>query len=99
MLAAFKRHATGNALPYIDIHAGVHTAIRRDKKRRLKPNDFHDFGHAAAAVPYCSVFLTDGPLKALLCSRPLNFDQRYGCHVVASVPETFGLFDGSPTSE
>lgn len=99
VLAAFKQHATGNALPYIDIQAGVHTAIRRNKKRRLKPNDFHDFGHAAAAIPYCSAFLTDGPLKTLLCNRPLNFARRYGCHVVASVSEVFGLFDGSPTSE
>lgn len=98
VLSAFKRRATGTALPYVDIHAGVHSAIRRDKPRRLKPNDFHDFGHAAAALPYCSEFLTDGPLKTLLCGRPLNFDQRYGCHVVSSVSEALDLFNSNPTT-
>jgi len=97
VLAAYRRRATGTALPYVDIHAGVHSAIRRDKQRRLKPNDFHDFGHAAAALPYCSDFLTDGPLKALLCSRPLNFDQRYSCRVASSLSEALDLFNSCPT--
>lgn len=93
VLSAYRQRSTGTALPYVDIHAGVHSAIRRNKQRRLKPNDFHDFGHAAAAIPYCSDFLTDGPLKTLLCNNPLNFDQRYGCRVVSSASEAFDLFD------
>jgi len=97
VVTAFTQKAAGSALPYVDIHAGIHTAIRRDKQRQLKPNDFHDFGHAAAAIPYCSDFLTDGPLKALICSSPLNFDQRYGCEVVSSVHEALDLIKSCAT--
>jgi len=91
VLLAFEQGTAGVSLPYVDIHAGIHAAVRRDKQRRLKPNDFHDFGHAAAALPYCSDFLTDGSLRTLLCSGPLNFDQKYSCRVMSSVSEALGV--------
>lgn len=50
----------------LHIWALCHAAIRWDKHRKITGNDLHDFSHAAAAVGYCDVFLTEQPLKTTL---------------------------------
>lgn len=40
-----------------------------DDQRKTKQNDIADFRHAAAALAYCNLFLTDKPLTHLVNSN------------------------------
>jgi hypothetical protein len=59
----FRKSSIATHLPTLHILASCSAAIRWDKKRRLTGNDLCDFHHAAAALGYCDVFLTEGPLN------------------------------------
>lgn len=74
-------------LPSVVIPASLHAVVRWDKQRSLKPTDLEDFAHAAAALPYCDIFLTDRDLAAKLKSSHVGLDKRYGCVVTASAEE------------
>jgi hypothetical protein len=73
------------------VPAMLHAAIRSEAKRKIKPNDIFDFRHAAAALPYCCAFLTDGPLRNLIKSGHVRLDQLYGCEVVATPKEAIDV--------
>ncbi len=64
-------------IPAFYSYASIHSAIRFDKKRNYKPNDFMDFIHAATAIPYYNIFLTENSLKHLLTTRPLKLDKEF----------------------
>lgn len=70
---AFRLGRLGGNFPTFTIRAGLATAVRWDRKRKYKPNDFHDFGHAAAALPYFDIFATERSLCHLLVT-----DLKYG---------------------
>jgi hypothetical protein len=67
------------------IEAALHAALRWDKARPFKGNDFYDFNHAGAALGYCRGFFTEQPLHALITSKKLRLDQVYDCHVASDV--------------
>jgi hypothetical protein len=69
------------------VPAMVHAAIRSEAKRKIKPNDIFDFRHAAAALPHCQAFFTDGPLKKLITSGHVKLDALYGCSIAATPAE------------
>ncbi len=64
----------------------LHAAIRAER-RKIKTNDIYDFRHAAAALPYCGAFFTDGPLRTLLTSGHTALDREYGCRIVSRPSE------------
>jgi len=66
------------SIPTLHINASCHAAVRWDQKRNLSSNDFFDFHHAAAALGYCNVFLTEKPLSVLLGQRHLGLT-KYKC--------------------
>ncbi len=70
----------------LHIETSLHAALRVDKARRFKPNDFWDFHHASAAIGYCDAFFTEGPLRELCGQKSLGFDKISDC-VVVSEPE------------
>lgn len=74
-------------LPSLHISALCHAAVRWDKRRKLRSNDFYDFHHAAAAVAYCGAFMTDKPLRSLLQQKNLNLANDYPCVVIADINE------------
>jgi hypothetical protein len=76
---AFRQQRVGKDLPFLHIPASIHAAVRRDHDRKYKDNDWHDFNHASAALPYCDVFLTDRSLHALISQ--LGLDRHYGVQV------------------
>lgn len=80
IVEAFRLGRLRGSFPTFSIRAGLATAVRWDQKRKYKPNDFHDFGHAAAALPYFDVFATERSLKHLLVSD-LKFDERFSTAV------------------
>lgn len=78
---AFRKGRIKTELPFIDIPARLHAAVRWDRERNYDPNDWYDFEHAAAALPYCNMFWTERSLASLVTS--LNLDKRYGSTVVS----------------
>ena len=73
------------------VPAMLHAAVRSGSKRRLRPNDIFDFRHAAAALPHCRAFLTDGPLRSLIQSGHVALDRLYGCEVVSTPDDAIKL--------
>ena len=72
------------ALRTLHIGALCHAAVRWDKRRKLTGNDLFDFHHAEAAVGYCNVFLTDGPLHTMLQQRHMKIGDYFGCETISS---------------
>lgn len=77
----------------LHIGASCHASVRWDKKRKLTGNDLFDFHHAEAALGYCDLFLTEGPLKSLLSQNHLELREDFPCKIVASVTEAVEAID------
>jgi hypothetical protein len=75
------------SLPSLRVIAGGHSRIRFDRNRRFKPGDGADLFHAATAIPYCNVFITDRSMRHLLTTPPTDFTKLYGCAILGSVDE------------
>jgi hypothetical protein len=71
----------------LHIGASCHAAVRWDKKRKITGNDLFDFHHAEAALGYCDLFLTEGPLRSLVTQNHLELKEHFPCKVVASIQE------------
>ena len=93
LLALLNYPQSQALLPTLHIYAALHAFVRWNKGQKLKPNDFHDFHHACAALGYCDVFLTENTLKSHLTSANLKLDKFYDCKVVASVDEAIMAID------
>jgi hypothetical protein len=88
---AFKTGQLTSELPTVNVKTGVHAMLRWDRERKYRPNDLDDLGHAACAVPYCDIFLTERSLKALLTSKPLRFHELYDTKIIADEDEAIAL--------
>lgn len=75
----FKHSKIQNELPSFRIHAGLHAAVRWDKKQKYQDNDLHDFRHAAAALGYCDCFFTEKRLCHLVTQDLLKYDKLFVC--------------------
>lgn len=82
-----KSDANQRLLGSLYIPAMLHAAVRSEPNRRIKPNDIFDFRHAAAALPYCAAFFTDGPLSSLLRSGHMRLDALYDCELASRPAE------------
>lgn len=87
LVAAFKKDEVKNALRTLHILICLHAAVRWNKAQQLEANDFYDFHHAAAALAYCDVFLTERSLKSMVTANHLALDTRFGCKVAASIED------------
>lgn len=65
------------ALPTSQVLAGLYAAVRWQKNRGFHANDIEDFYHAAAAIPYCDVFLTEKFLATIVTRPPLSLTDRF----------------------
>lgn len=79
----FRLGKEGTNFPTLKVGAGVHAAVRMDKKRRFVANDYYDFRHAQAALPYCDYFFTEKNLKHLLTMNSLAYDKEYDCKIAS----------------
>lgn len=87
---AIKTNDFRRTLRTAHIGALCHASFRWDKKRKLTGNWIHDFHHAAAAVGYCDVFLTEKPLAAVLKQNHLKLNEVFSCQIISSVTEAAG---------
>ena len=88
LVQAFKEDAVKDALRTLHINTCLHATLRWNKAQQFEANDFHDYHHAAAALGYCDVFLTERGLKSMVTASHVALDARYGCHVACSVKES-----------
>ncbi|KQY28315.1 hypothetical protein ASD38_16680 [Caulobacter sp. Root487D2Y] len=88
--ALSKNETTQSALPSLYIRSGLHALLRWNRTQKFKPNDIFDFSHAAGALGYCDLFLTEGPLKDMLGRGPLRLAEATDCKVVASPTDALG---------
>lgn len=91
LAGALKTNAVKDALRTLHIHTSLHASLRWNKTQQFDGNDFHDFHHAAAAIGYCDVFLTERGLRSMVTASHVALDRRYGCKVVAQVSEAIDL--------
>jgi hypothetical protein len=72
------------SIPTLHIEACCHATVRWDQKRQLNGNDLLDFHHAAAAIGYCNLFLTEKSLKALVSQHHLGLVNDFPCKIESS---------------
>jgi hypothetical protein len=82
LFQAMKLHGLERQLPSAHINATLFASWQWDGPRKYRPNDFWDFGHAAAALPYCDAFATERPLSSALLQA--NLTETYSCKVFST---------------
>lgn len=80
---AFGNGRITNEFPTIGVPAALHAAVRIDPNRKYRKGDSQDFFHAATALGYYNVFLTEASLKHLLQSKDVRSVSNYGCVVLS----------------
>ena len=66
-----------NALPSLEVIAGLDAAICMESKRKVQPNDMLDYLHAAQALPYCDALFCDNFMSQKMRNKPLEFGKVY----------------------
>jgi hypothetical protein len=86
-----KRKIAGVEFPLIRIVAGLHAIVRWNRKRSFKFQDFFDIYHAAAAIPYCDIFLTERFLKTVCTNSPLDFAESFATKIISDEDEALSV--------
>lgn len=84
----------GTSLPTAQVVSGLHATVRWNRNRGFKATDTYDFHHAAAALPYCDVFLTERFLCTVLERPPLAFAELFGTTTIHREREAVGFLKG-----
>jgi hypothetical protein len=84
----FADRSLGRLLPGLAIPTELYVLYETNKQSSspLTTNDWFDWSHAAVALPYCSVFLTERGLAHRL-QRELKADVQYDCEVIGTLEE------------
>ena len=80
-----------NAMPSLEIVAGLDAAISQESTRKLQANDMLDYLHAAQALPYCDALFCDNFMSQKMQNKPLGFDKIYDTEI-RSRPEEIVRF-------
>lgn len=86
----FEQDRIADFVPSFVVRAHLAAGVRWDKTRRYRENDFHDFSHAVAALPYFDYFATERSLAHLI-STQLKLDRRYRAQVVKTSDELLAV--------
>ena len=88
---AFKTRNAAATVRTLHVETALHAILRVEKQRRFKPNDWQDFRHAAAALAYCDLFFTEGPLHELVGRPKPGLLALNGCKVASSAVDAVEL--------
>lgn len=88
---ALEKEVARDTLRSLHILVSLHASLRWDKQRKIDAHDLLDFNHAAAAIAYCDVFLTEEPLRTMVEQRHLGLPERYNCKVRSSLAGALDL--------
>jgi hypothetical protein len=95
----FKTRSLGRQLPSVaipvELYALYETAYQTN--RPLTTNDWVDWNHGAAALPYCDMFFTERHLAHQL-RQELRAEEQYDCEVIGSLDEALARLDGEAAS-
>ena len=86
----FRKADAKDHLRSLHIGASIHAAMRRDKERQFKSNDYFDIQHSTVAMAYCDAFLTEKSFRVLLSKPQLGLEAINGCKVISDVGEAVG---------
>lgn len=87
LVAILNGERSKEILRTMHISTALHAYLRWNKGQQWHSNHFYDLHHAAAAIGYCDLFLTERGLKGWLTSGPLKLDNVYGCQIACSPHE------------
>jgi hypothetical protein len=95
-VSMFADRSLGQLLPGLAIQTELYLLYEtnRNSSSPLTTNDWFDSCHAAAALPYCNVFLTERKLAHLL-RQELKADLQYDCEVIGSIEEALRHLDAA----
>jgi hypothetical protein len=79
----FRTERIGRSLPL----------FRWNREQKFKANDWLDYYHAGAALPYFDVFLTERSLASIVTSPTLLYDTLYGTRVCSDPTEALDLLE------
>jgi len=80
-----------NALPFLEIVAGLDAAIALESTRKVQVNDMLDYLHAAQALPYCDALFCDNYMAQKMRNKPLEFGRIFDTEV-GSRPEEIACY-------
>lgn len=78
---ALEKGKARKDLRTIHILASLFASVRWNKGQKIEGNHIFDFQHAAAALGYCDVFLTERSLATMVSQKHLALDVISGCEV------------------
>ena len=93
----FASNSLGQLLPSLSIQTELYMLWWGDTRRPLTTNDWADWQHAAAALPYCDHFLTEKHLAHQL-SNVMQVNQRFACSIAGSLEKAVEMCAHSKTA-
>ena len=87
-VSSFANRSLGRLLPGLAIPTELYVLYETNTQSisPLTTNDWFDWSHAAIALPYCNVFLTERGLAHRL-RHEIKADVQYDCKVVGTLEE------------
>jgi len=83
-------------LPTLQILGGINATFVM-KPDKVDINSLLDAAHSALAIPYCDIFMCDGPMAHRLKSSPLKFNQHYSTRIESKAEKLIELLEsGAP---
>jgi hypothetical protein len=89
----FRTGKIGTSLPFFNTQAGLHAVFRWNRGQKFKSNDWLDYYHAGAALPYFDIFLTEKVLASIVTSRALGYDSLYDTRVCSDPAEALDVLE------
>lgn len=96
-VSRFANRSLGRLIPSLAIPTELYALYETNKQSSspLTTNDWFDWSHAAIALPYCSVFLTERGLAHRL-RQELKADVQYNCKVIGTLEEALTYLHTAP---
>jgi hypothetical protein len=89
----FRTGKLGTSLPFFNTQVGLHAVFRWNRGQKFKSNDWLDYYHAGAALPYFDIFLTEKALASTVTSPALGYDSLYGTRVCSDPAEALDILE------
>ncbi|MFA7264113.1 MAG: hypothetical protein WC068_13925 [Caulobacter sp.] len=94
LITEFENSATKQTLRTIHAQSSLHAALCWDRRTNFTANHFYDFEHAAAALAYCDVFLTEAYLAQIANAGHTKLCDLNGCQVTDDVERAVTIVQG-----
>ena len=83
-----------NAVPSLEVIAGLDAAISQEANRKVQANDMLDYLHAAQALPNCDALFCDNFMAQKMRNKPLQFGKLYSTEIGSRPEEILQFLKG-----